>query len=613
MPNPAGFGQFGFEQAVLAVEAALRTRLDAPWRRLEPGELASHYFSRHFARGWRIEMKFSDGTARAIDLLVGKGFPAGYPRTALVNGPGQLIWPHVEHDGVLCLLPIMAEVDAERPGDVAINLVARSARLIEELIDGAIIDRDFREEFLTYWAYAASSKIAVHSLVEARRPSRRIAVWRDEKMIVVAEDEASLGTWLNKRFGKRPGRKTRKIEAAALLWLAEPPLPAVYPEIGADLLGLAQDAGDGAVELLIDVAGRLPKDATVLIGAEGRGGPGLVATFATAHRKAHDRSGRIEAPLTKGFRAETIPQAIAAMRTYSAAPVIRANVQRADAGWIHGRGKDPRSATLLGKTVTIIGCGSVGASVAARLARAGVGIQHLVDYQEFEWPNLGRHELGAGSVGQKKALELAVRLQADFPHLTVIDHPVSVHALINGYESLLDESDVIVAATGSWDAESALNRWHVANGRRAPIVYGWTESHAAAGHAVTISGNGGCLRCGIGGTGRPLFHATEHGETATIEEPACGNHFTPYGAIELGFVVDLISRATLRALLETSAVSMHDLWLAPAEDVVASGGRWSAALEHDHPDATAGGRLLQRPWPTSCCTACGEDESEAAA
>lgn len=173
--------------------------------------------------------------------------------------------------------------------------------------------------------------------------------------------------------------------------------------------------------------------------------------------------------------------------------------------------------------------------------------------------------------------------------MTIVGHLVSAQALINDYESLLDDSDVVIATTSSWDAESAINRWHVATGRRAPIIYGWTESRASAGHAVTISGDGGCFRCGIGGTGRPAFQTTEHDEAATIEEPGCGNHFTPYGAIELGFVVDLIARGALRALLERPAVSTHEIWLTPIEDLVANGGRWSEALQFDHADALSGG------------------------
>ena len=66
-----------------------------------------------------------------------------------------MTWPHVESDGILCLLPNLAECDPDDPSDVASNPLNRSVRLIEELLDGPIIDKDFREEFLTYWAYKA--------------------------------------------------------------------------------------------------------------------------------------------------------------------------------------------------------------------------------------------------------------------------------------------------------------------------------------------------------------------------------------------------------------------------------------------------------------------------
>lgn len=611
MRNPGGFGELGFEQATLAVEVALRTRQPSPWRRLKPDELSSNYFSRRFARGWRVEIEFSDGKVRAIDLLVGAWFPAGYPRTALVDGPGQLIWPHIEHDGVICLLPTMAEVNAEDPGEVAIHLLARSTRLIEELIEGSIIDRDFREEFLTYWAYAAGRNIEVHSLVDPKGPSRRVWVWRGDNERVLAEDKAALIKWLDARDGKLPGRKNRKIEPAALLWLPEPPLPAQYPEVGADLVRLAQITEPGAIEMLANVAGELPLDVTVLIGAEGRSGPGLVAAITTAHRKSRGRHGRIETPLAKGFQPHSVSAPIAAMRTYSAAPVLKANVKRADAAWVHGRGKDPRTERLLGLVTTVIGCGSIGASVAARLARAGVGTLHLVDYEDFAWSNLGRHELGAASIGKNKAVELAARLQADFPHLTIIGHPTSAQALINGHEGLLVVSDLIVATTGSWDAEGALNRWHASTGRIRPVVYGWTESQAAAGHAVTIGRQGGCLRCGIGPTGRPIFEATKRENGATIEEPSCGNHFTPYGPVELGLVIDLIARSALRALLDPPELSNHSVWLAPLEDVVARGGHWSSALLSGLTGSASGAQIIELKWPDAGCSACAQASAAA--
>lgn len=605
MHSPGGFGELGFEQASLKLEAALRMVLPSPPRRLTRAELDHAYFRRGFARGWRIDILFEDGITRAIDLLIGSYFPAGYPRTALVDGPGQLVWPHVEYDGVLCLLPVMAEVDAEDPGAVAVHLIARSTRLIEELLEGSIIDRDFREEFLTYWAYAADGRDAVQSLIDPAGPSRKLRVWRDGKgLVIIGEDKASLERWLTKRFGKRPGRKSFETEPAVLLWLPEPPVPAEYPSIGADLIALADRAGEGAADLLKDVVGT--KDVTVLIGATGRGGPGLVAAATTAARRSPSRQGRVEMPLTQGFDPRAMAKDVAALRTYSVAPLVKSNVERADRMWVHGRGKDPRTPVLLGKTITLIGCGSVNSSVAARLARAGVGTIHIVDPNNLKWSNVGRHELGAGSVGLPKATELANRLQRDFPHLDIFGHVVGAQRLIDGYSDLLSASDLIVAATGSWDAEGAFNRWHIANDRRIPIVYGWTESLAAAGHAVTIRGQGGCLRCGIGPTGIPAFAATEWPEGgATVEEPACGNHFHPYGSVELGFVVDLIATAALQALLSPSGASLHDLWLGSSETLSTANGRWTAGLLSLITPG-AGGQKLSRVWPDQGCAACVE-------
>lgn len=605
MRNVAGYGALGFERAVVRLEAALRERLPAPHRRLDPEEIKAAYRHRNFERGWRIDMVCSDGATRQIDLLVGASFPAGYPRTALVDSPGQLVWPHVEYDGVLCLLPIMAEVDAEDPGSVGLNLLGRSARLIEELIKGDIVERDFREEFLTYWFYARDGGKKVTSLIDPAGPSREVRVWRGHEMVIVGETQEQLSRWLANRFGKLPGKKKYHSEPAALVWLPQAPLPSEYPGIGADLMVLAEGAGAENVELLAGIASSANKDVLVLIGADGRGGPGLIAVTTTAAGMSLARHGRVEKPLLKGFTPKGLPTAVATSRLYSAAPVSKAEVSRADAAWIHGRGKDLRTPTLLAKTVTVIGCGSVGSSVAARLVRAGVGTSNLVDPDDLDWSNLGRHELGAGSIGKNKAIELAGRFQKDFPHLAINGHNVGAHALVGGYQNLLAESDLIVSMTGSWDAEGAINRWHVVDGRRTPIVYGWTESRAAAGHAVTIAAEGGCLRCGVGATGIPRFLACHWpAGAATIEEPACGNHFTPYGAVELGFVVDLVAEAALRALIDPPAQSHHDLWLAQSDRLLASGGAWSEAACELVGRESAGGRTARRGWLASDCPAC---------
>jgi hypothetical protein len=285
--------------------------------------------------------------------------------------------------------------------------------------------------------------------------------------------------------------------------------------------------------------------------------------------------------------------------------VRRLQVDRADARWIHGRGRDPRLERLIASTVVVIGCGSLGSSVAARLARAGVGRLHLVDNDALAWSNVGRHELGADCVGFNKAKALAERLRREFPHMDVAGHDLGMHVLLSHHERLLIDADLIVAATGSWGAEGALDRWHVATGRNVPIVYGWLEDLALAAHAVTISKTGGCLRCGFGPTGVPLLPALDWPSGRTEhEEPACGNHYQPYGAVELGFAVDLVATTSLNALLERPAESVEHVWLTARANAVAAGATLAETLTRRSNQVPLGGGLVTAPWPKGCehCT-----------
>lgn len=606
MPRRGAAQDIEFDRAALLIEAGLRHALGGPPARLDKVALSAAYPTRRFVRGWRIDVGFKDKVQRRIDLLLGPSFPAGYPRTALVDRPERMTWPHIEHDGILCLLPTMAEVDAEDPAAVATNLLGRSVRLVEELLEGKIVERDFREEFLTYWFYGSDPDAPkVYSLVQPGPPSRPIRVWRDSSgLVVAADDDAGLKKWLA-NFQKGPAQKTYRTETAAFLWLPQAPVPADYPVSAADLLVLASRAEGEAAAVLVEAAASLPKDVLVLIGAKGRGGPGLVAVTTTSGRRDRSRSGRVEQPLTKGFRPGTLPAAVAAERTYCATPLLRSNVARADPEWIHGRGKDPRTSILLDRTIVVIGCGSVGSSIAARLARVGVGHLKLYDHDTLGWPNVGRHELGARSVSHNKAVELAERLKGDFPHLDIIGEPIGAHNLTRLKPEHLRTSDLVIAATGSWQAEGELNRWHVEEGRSIPFVYGWTENHASAGHAVVITGRGGCFRCGVSPTGVAAFQATRWPEGgATLEEPACGNHFQPYGAIELGFVVDLIADTAIETLLDPSIKSGHALWLTRTERLLANGGAWSKEIEDMFGEDFEGGRWTRREWPSAACPVC---------
>ena len=602
-----------WRQAALQLEARLRERTEQAPERLDGRVMERCYPHRPYVAGWRIGITFSDDVMRRIDLLATAGFPSVPVRTALVDRPPFMTWPHVESDGILCLLPNMAEFDPDDPYAVAENLLGRSVRLVEELLEGSIVERDFREEFLTYWAYQSHQEgTRLFSLLTPAPPSRAVQVWRGNGLEVVGEDAWTLARWVRRRFGDKVNATT---EGAAFIWLTKPPLPTDYPESASDLLALAAAAGQDAVEALGQAAFRQPDHVVAVLGALGRGGPGLIAVKVPNPRLWRSRTRTATDPLSRGFRPGRTPRSLLVDRFFGVSRVVRSLVQRADSGWVHGRGRDVRTAKLLDSTVVIIGCGSVGGPIACTLAQAGVGRIVLVDHDELSWPNVGRHPLGASAIGCNKAKSLAERLQTDFPHLQIESQACYLQEVLQSDPELIKAADLIIAATGSWGAESALNRWHVENGRPSPILYCWTEAHACAGHAVAIVREGGCLQCHIGRTGSPSFKVVEWpgGGDASQEEPACGAHYHPYGPVELSYVTAMISDVAMDCLLRPPTRSFSRVFATLQHRLDELGGRWSDAWLAERGKGESGMRTVDRPWVKMDCAACGDQPVEEAA
>jgi molybdopterin/thiamine biosynthesis adenylyltransferase len=292
-------------------------------------------------------------------------------------------------------------------------------------------------------------------------------------------------------------------------------------------------------------------------------------------------------------------------RYFGGTTLMRRPIERADAAWIHGRGQDPRAEHLRSMSVVVIGCGSMGGPVAVALAQAGVGRIILIDFDTLTWANVGRHPLGAGYVNRNKAKGLAEKLRADFPHTTIEHYDTDVDTAVRQHAELLASADLIVAATGSWAADGRLDAWQAATGRAVPIVYGWMEPHACAGHALLLAGDDACLRYGFDGTGLPDFRVTDWpAGTPTRQEPACGAVFQPYGPVELGYVNGLVSELALDTLLSEENAPPYRVWVGSGKRLRQLGGAWTPDWQADPQFRDAGGFIAERAWPQARCLHC---------
>ena len=598
--------QVEHDRAVLEVTGALREHTAGAAAKLDSGTVNRIYGCRAFVDGWRIPVDFDDDSRRNVDILVSRWFPRTPPRAALVDRPEYLTWPHIERDGVLCLLPDSTEIDTTAPAEVALNILSRSVTMVDALIEGTIVDRDFKEEFLTYWFYGcddSSKNIVV--LFDPTRPSRVVKAFGHDGLMYVADDVDSLRRWICNRFGPKTAAKVAKrATPAALIWLKEPPLPREYPRFGDDVVKLVEDDAV-ALHVLAQAAKNSREECLVLLGAEGRGGAGFVAMRIdrNQHGGARRSTRRSKGGMHRGFRAGHVPEGVAFKRTFgNQVKVHRTQVERADSAWIHGRGQDSRSQALLEKAVTVFGCGSVGSLVAEHLARAGVGTLWLVDYDTLCWANVGRHALGGTASGRKKSTALAEGLQRDYPHLSIVGSTTNIESAVYEETPRLAGSDVIVGVTGNWAAESLLNEWHRRSEFGSPVVYGWTEEHAVSGSAVVVVPGGNCLACGIGRTGEPHLKATDWPGPMVNTEPSCADHYQPYAAIDLAYVTAMIANTAIDELLSPSNESYRSLWF--SRKVVDFGGKWSDRFSEAVDVEKVESGILRLKWASERCALC---------
>lgn len=572
-----------------------------------PQRMMKRYRGRGYNVGWQISSVFSDGICRQLHVIADSDFPYTPPRIAVADGPGALAWPHLEGDGLLCVLPPDAAVSSQSPAVVVACVLGEACDLIEANISGST-EEDFRREFLSYWALAADEGEPVFlSTIDPKCQSQQIAVWRGKNVRVVGRSPEALRRWLP-RWGAKPGRGGEyKLSDGVLIWLPKPPTPAEYPDTPNDVRVLAQQHSPEAAEALKNLAVRRVDEIAVVLGARTAHGSCFGAVVVKRPWQPPG-SKRGSDPLVNGFRPGRVPAVLLATRYFSgAAKATKAIVKRADHLWIHGRDQDRRQECLREARVAVLGCGSLGGSLARLLAQAGVGNLLLVDPATLDWPNVGRHQLGARSVDRPKARELAREIEGAYPHLTDISSRKKRVGMGEG--ALMDELltyDLVVSTMGNWAAESFLNDVQQEREDFPPIVYGWLEPHAAAAHAVVVPRLGACLRCGVNDKGRPHLAVTDWPDGGdSLQAPVCGAMYTPYGPAELCWAHALTSETVIDAIVNQPATSHHYIWIGRRHRVAEVRGTWAAKWIAEIGDPGAGGLTVERPWPHSVsCPVC---------
>lgn len=555
-------------------------------RQLTVNELVAHgSASKKFVAGWQFA-SLIPGDDYHLRLLLPDTFPFGRPRVAIDRAPA-ITWPHLEDGNLLCLAEDNDPHTPENVVAVCAHAIMSGRTLVNDCLAAKNFDQ-LEDEFISYWQRWAKWDTAVRSVCRADGPTRTVSAWYGKSFTVVAEDDTSLRSWLERFFGGQMEDRNFKPRAIPFIWLQSVLQPNQYPTTADALLRLVESDMTGRTLIENLLCDDKIDTKLILLGCRTRRGVGLGAVKISKPQAGKGTGD----PLRKGFR--TVPPRSILLARYAAAPAIGGVVVRCDAPWVHGRDNNPDIEMLQAKSVVILGVGSVGSPVATLLAEAGVGRLHLVDPQSLQSENTGRHELGATSVLQMKAPKHAANLGQRFPHVAVAYDNKRWQDVFRENPTVLASASLIISTMGDWPSEAELNATVFEQTDFPPVLYGWTEPHAAAGHAAVFVKRTGCLRCLTDDLGHLRVPVTSWTGITTKAIPACGGSFQPYGATELAHINALIASVALDVLLGRVTASTHYTWIGRRKLLQRGGGTWNPEWIRVHSDPEEGGQIVER-------------------
>jgi sulfur-carrier protein adenylyltransferase/sulfurtransferase len=542
---------------------------------------------RRFVSGWHVEVEH-EGTVLQFYVLLGEQFPYSAIRVSLLSDERYLKWPHVEPGGLLCLPHVPPPTNGIITAVKAALLDA--ARLVLQCQDQGYVDQELGREFLSYWDRSTESNaIRVRSLLDpANRAARHIHLWRGKHYTLVGETPHQLHSWL-----KNNGRSQEsQIERGVFGFLQGAPIPP-FADRPSELCDLLQGGCPDALARLRDLP--IDHEVTIILAAASPSGDGLVAA-------------ELDQPKLNGFRRGHAMNAQTKFFLWrSRSRLTRQRVDRFDAAWVHGRGRNTALPPLAAATLLMVGCGSLGSQVAIRLAQAGVGGMYVLDPETLVAANVGRHALGIGSVGRSKATELADVLRRHYPHMHTVE------ALAERWQTVYQRlpevfanATLVVACLGDWAHDGQLGELHGRADIGRPVVYGWLDEFGSASHALALDPGRPALSCVLSPDGRLRVPETQwDGDGLLQAEPACGSLFQPYGALDVAHAEALVSRLCIDVLTDAAAPPVHRVYAGPTASLEAAGGEWSEQHREHRPAGYDGPFEYTRPVnPCGVCSAC---------
>jgi hypothetical protein len=386
------------------------------------------------------------------------GFPSNFPRGLLrlnVEPSPWLVWPHATKSG-LCLHGFQERPIMGSPEVVVEDSLARLAQIVSLSKMGSsqtTRDIEFQNEITTYWSFQHGQSFQNLLLLDRPQTASQLFALSDPRRAVPSGQET---VWLASNIAALKGHYRRVVGRSAVIRAAETPGFYVklqtYPDIRTPdpedlLLWLTPHLQpDDAEQLLawFELHGTLASRWIVLELPGGTDAPTYCLNV---------RSLGVQQERGAKFGLRTARRRPAIANAHPPALVRATALDVLDRASILSRDISGTAKHLENARVVCVGVGSLGSAVAIQLARSGVGHLTLIDPDTLVSANLGRHVLGADSLGRLKASALRDKILLDLPTTECTAYSTFAEVVMSSKPEVFDNADLVVITTADWQSE----------------------------------------------------------------------------------------------------------------------------------------------------------------
>ncbi len=457
------------------------------------------------------------------------------PRIQLLDTPkgSPPVVPHLSANGILCYLGKGSVVlDIFDPVGQTLACINRAEFVLDQIINNEVIE-DLAEEFYIHWR-------GMECFIDLKHESQGKQICFDIEIdsvpyLVVTDDRDRTLTKLTSLKAKVIDRTitTYRVKTKAQ---PKPLLNAWPPKRLKDILEWQQFLDSNCRKKILHRVKEAISagNSAVLIIIES---PLLTYGFAVYI----DSDEKLSKMITDSRK-----------RTMMDMVVVPISMERIDDRYLAQR-NIPNLNTLAGKKIALIGCGTIGGFLAEMLVKAGAGTSDgmlkLVDYEELQPQNIGRHRLGFQYLFSNKAKSLATELVRSSPGSNVVAAQVDVRKVS------LEEVDLLIDATG----EEALGHWlcQMYSSKLAMLSI-WIEGPGIAVRGILKAHDRcGCYRCLWHTNKKGLLNSTTSPMPQVLAGHGCEGLYVPFPAYVSLIAAGLGAEMTLNWINNTPTPSVR--------------------------------------------------------